>query len=340
MKKLYKFLLLTLIGITLLLSIYISFKNFKSLIQQNYLITDFNSGSPKLDYEFVKDFEDEIPNVIATTLPIKSMKAYYLNKEGLSDSAINLIKQDKSNPFIYYSEALLGDIYLKKDQLDSAKIYLSKAFYGLPNNTNHRLLYFNLLSKLKDSVELKKSIKYLNTINKKLNLATWKNYLSSMSSIVGPGNKDLIKKLDSLKLKFPDDNDIQHEIPNLVLFGIENVAESLSLSNQADEYFKFEKFKEAILLYEKAIEKLPTKFEYYESLGVCNLKIKENILAEENFKKAIKLRPKKKSDGKAEFYLGALMLNRNIKDSACIYFRRSFKYDYKESIGFINTYCK
>lgn len=340
MKNQISFLFFFSIGFLLLAAIFVSYKNLNSLIQQNFLITDFNSGAPKLDHEFVKDFEDEIPNIIATTLPIKSMKAYYLNKEGFPDSAINIIKQDKANPFIYYSDYLLGDIYLKKNQLDSAKIYLKKAFYGLPNNTNHRILYFNLLSKFRDSIELYKSIEYLKSINRKLNKTTWKNYLSSMSSIIEPNNEELIKLLDSLKTEFPNDNDFQYEIPNLVKFGIENVAESLSISMQADKYFDKEKFEEAIILYKKAIEKVPTKYEYYESLGVSYLKIKENQLSEDNFRLAIEYRPKDKSNGKAEFYLGALLLNKNEKDSACVYFRRSFKYDYKESIGFINNYCK
>lgn len=318
--------------ITLCSSLFISFKNFVSLNEQTHLLFDFNSGDRKLNWDFVKDFNQDFPSIAATTLPIKTTKAYYLFKEERYEEAIELIKSDESNKYLGIKENYLADIYEKLDNPDSLFYYREKAFNLLPNNTRHHTTYFNLLAKKSDSLTLERSFKRINSKQ----LITYKNYIYNMGRVKKEKNQ-LIEMVDSLILAYPKDSQLK-EIKIQTLIGIEKYTKSEIIETIADELFNNSDFEKSISKYKEAIKINPYMYQFYESVGVNYLKIQMLDSAKHYFRKAIKKR--EIEDGKSEFYIGAIILNENKTDSACVYFRKSNRMGYKNSINLINTYCK
>ena len=80
MKESKSIILSSFLIILLLGSVFVSLKNFLSLREQTILTQEFNSGKWKLEWDDVKSFNDKFPSISATTLPLKTVKAYYLIK--------------------------------------------------------------------------------------------------------------------------------------------------------------------------------------------------------------------------------------------------------------------
>lgn len=321
------FLLIGMIGSSI-----VSYLNFKSTKEQTFLLFDFNSGGKKLGWDFVKDFNDEFPNIMVTTLPLKTIKAYYLFKEDLYDEALKLIHTDNSNPYLGIKETYLADIYEKLDIYDSLFFYRKKAFELLPNNTRHHTTYFNLLADKKDSLELELSF---NKVNVK-KLITYKNYIYN-SGRVKKNKNHLIKMADSLLKLFPEDDQLK-EIKQQTILGIERYLLSEISEKKAEDLFLNSNFEKSIIKYKEAIKLNPYLYQYYESIGINFMKIQMLDSAKYYFREAINKREDK--NGKSEYYLGAIILNENKIDSACYYFRTSYRLGYENSLDLINTYCK
>ena len=323
---------LTFLVSSLCLSLFISYKYYVSLNEQTHLLFDFNSGDRKLNWDFVKDFNDEFPSITVTTLPIKTTKAYYLFKDQRYEEAIELIKADNSNKYLGIKENYLADIYEKLDLPDSLFYYREKAFNLLPNNTRHHTTYFNLLARRSDSLKLERSF---NRIKSK-KLITYKNFIYNMGR-VKKEKDELIEMVDSLILAHPKDSQLK-KIKLQTLIGIEKYALSEIIEKRAEDLFINSQYEKSILKYKEAINLNPYLYQYYESVGINYLKIEILDSAKYYFKEAINKREDK--NGKSEYYLGAIILNENKIDSACYYFRRSYRLGYENSFDLINTYCK
>ena len=108
----------------LLPSLYVTNKVYQSLKGQMFLLQDFNSNQFNIPLTQVDNFVPRIPNITVTTIPINSVKArYYVNAKKY-DKALALLDQGtKANPYLYYSEILISQIFQEKGQIDSAKVY-------------------------------------------------------------------------------------------------------------------------------------------------------------------------------------------------------------------------
>ena len=329
-----KFSLFSFVFITLFSgSIFVSFKNYKSLTEQTFIVFDFNREERLLIYDFVKDFEEDFPSITVTTLPIKSMKAFYLFNEGNYKKALELLHSDNANPYIYLKESYLADVHEKLGNSDSVYYYREKAFKNLPSNSRNHTTFFNQLSKKSDSIGLINAFRSI----KNKELMSYKNYMINLRIMSTSYNSQLIRIADSLLQIYPDDIDLV-EIKQKILVGPLNHLNSDELSLNAEEYFKNEQFKKAIALYNLAIEKNPYKYQNYESKGVCYMKLEQYNNAISSFKKAIEIK-KDLKNGKSEFFLGAILLNQKQTDSACIYLRKSFNQGYSNAEDYIRQYC-
>ncbi len=67
--------------------------NNKSMIEQNYLLSDYASGLKNLSVEQVFEYNSDFPNITVTTFSIKSMKANYLANGKKFKEAIKLAKR-------------------------------------------------------------------------------------------------------------------------------------------------------------------------------------------------------------------------------------------------------
>ena len=143
-------------------SIFINNKVYKSLKGQMILLQDFNSNNITLQLNQVDNIVPEMPNITVTTIPINSVKARYYVKAKKYDKALDLIdKGTKANPYLYYSEILKSQIFEERGELDSAKFYAKKAFFGLPNNDLHSSKYVNLINITRDKIALEEAFELL-----------------------------------------------------------------------------------------------------------------------------------------------------------------------------------
>jgi predicted Zn-dependent protease len=124
----------------------------------------------------------ELPNITVTTIPMKSIKArYYFNAKKYDKALALLTKGISANPYLFYSENLKAQIYLKQGKIDSAFVNAKKAFYGLPKNALHASIYAQTLQIKRNPSE---AIKVFELLSKKSGSVIWKNFLIVLSQIV------------------------------------------------------------------------------------------------------------------------------------------------------------
>ena len=256
------------VWITLLLllpTLYITITVYKSLKGQMLLLQDFNSNQYNLSLNRIDNIVPEIPNITVTTIPINSIKArYYVNAKKY-DKAISLLENGtKANPYLYYSEILKSQIFQERGQLDSAKFYAKKAFFGLPNNDLHSSRYVNLINITKDEKLLDEAFDLLVYKNKKIN---WKNYLVIASNL---NNKKLVLNRAKQALSiFPGDKEIKG-LHDQILLGSEAINKSIYYSKKGLEFFQNQDFKNAAFEFEKALELNPLDYANFENAASAN----------------------------------------------------------------------
>ena len=134
----------------------LTYASYKKLISSNYqaiLLYDFNNQTQFFSLENEDKFDDNFPNITATALPIKYLKArYYVQIDSIETAKELLYKSIMDNPYIAAPQALLADIYLGEKEIDSALLYSKEAFYRISDNNRHRDIYFRTLKEINDSI--------------------------------------------------------------------------------------------------------------------------------------------------------------------------------------------
>ena len=106
---------------------------FKSFNDQSLLIYEFNAYQNRAPLDLIKTFNDAIPNITVTTLPLKMLKARYYMRDSLINIALPLLYQArKDNPYLKISDFELAKYHFKNNDLDSAEFYSKNAFEALP----------------------------------------------------------------------------------------------------------------------------------------------------------------------------------------------------------------
>ena len=108
-RKLPLFSIILVFGLFMIFSIYILILNFNSLKLQHFVKDDIKRG--KLTYPaamFLNGFPS-IPNLTTTASPIAVQKARYLLLENRNQEAIDMLKNDKSNPYDAIRLGLLSE---------------------------------------------------------------------------------------------------------------------------------------------------------------------------------------------------------------------------------------
>ena len=94
---------------------YLNYKVLKSFVEQSYLLYDFNAFQLTFPIEQVKSYNDVIPNITVTGLPLKMMKARYFMRDSLINEALDLYyASKKSNPFLKISDYELAKFHFDK----------------------------------------------------------------------------------------------------------------------------------------------------------------------------------------------------------------------------------
>ena len=321
--------------LTLPPSLLISFKVYKSLKGQMFLLQDFNSNQYNLTLNQVENITPNIPNITVTTIPINSVKARYFVKNKKYDKALNLIESGtKANPFLFYSEILKSQIFEEQGIIDSAKIYAKKAFFGLPNNQLHSSRYINLINKTRDKDALEEAFEML-VINN--NLINWKNYLSIASSLYPPGDKIIVDRAKLANKIFPNNLEIKNLLYTLEV-GRNQMIKSAEISDIALKYFNSNEFEKAALEFEKASLLNPMDYSNYENAAIANYMIGNYDKAINQIDKVINdLNP---LDGKCEYVKALIYLKLGDPIGACPLLKTSSDSGNSQAKTAYIQYCK
>tara|TARA_B100001057_G_C22688867_1_gene886930 strand:- start:9 stop:1031 length:1023 start_codon:yes stop_codon:yes gene_type:complete len=338
----HRIVIISLLVFTIAVS-FLRYKVFISFREQALLMEDFNSGTErKLSYSFVENFEETIPNITSTTLPINELKAYYLIKEKNFELAKKRLYQKSKNSYLGIKETYLADLYESQNENDSAYFYRKAAFRKIPRNTRYNTTLFNFVT-TRERDTLKLDSVFNLSINKwlikkdKTNLITYKNYLNNRSYLTVPNNNYNLHFIDSLINLFPEDKELK-KIKNIIQVSPTQYDLSDKLSLDAGVFFDSEDFDKALKLYEKSTTLNPYKYENFESIGIIHFKMGDYSKAKKYFDSVINYFDSK--SGKSEFFKASiLLLNENRIEEGCEILKISISKDYKNSGKLFNAYC-
>jgi O-antigen ligase len=316
-------------------SIYTNSKVYESLKGQMFLLQDFNSNKFNVPLNKLETLVPEIPNITVTTIPINSVKArYYVNAKKY-DKALELIeKGTNANPFLYYSEILKSQIYQEKGQLDSAKFYAQKAFFGLPNNDLHASRYLNLINITRDRKALEESFKLLTNKNKENN---WKNYLIIASGLYPPNNTALVEKAKQAVELFPNNQEFK-ALYNRIAVGQAGIASASSYSSKGLEYFNSKNYTNAAVEFEKALKANPLDYAHFENAATANYLIGNLEKAIEQINVVIEdLNP---LNGKCEYIKALIYIKMGDPIGACPFLATARDSGFSQADASFNQYCR
>ena len=250
-KKIKSLTIFPLFGILLMVpSVSITHTTYQSLKGQLFLLRDFNNNQFSVTLDKIDDITPDLPNITVTTIPMKSIKARYYFNAKKYDKALSLINEGiPANPYLFLSENLKAQIFLKKGMIDSANVNARKAFYGLPKNALHASTYAQTLQINRDSQE---ALKVFKVLSKKSGSVIWKNFLIVLSQMLPSGDPDFVKYSSKAAKLFPDDKEI-FSLKKLAIVGQKKINEANTISQLGLNYFNQKKYVEAALEFEKAL---------------------------------------------------------------------------------------
>ena len=315
-------------------SIYISNKVYESLKGQMFLLQDFNSNQYNVPLNQLDYIVPDIPNITVTTIPINSVKARYFVNYKQYDKALALLdKGTTANPYLFYSEVLKSQIYQQKGQLDSAKVYAKKAFFGLPNNDLHASKYLNLISITRDRNALEEAFEML-TFNNKIN--NWKNYLIVANNLYPKGDQNLKARAEKALKIFPENQELKALYREIVVGQI-GVNAAAQYSSNGLKYYNEMDYKNAAIEFEKAIESNPLDYTNYENAATSNYLIGNIEKALEQINAVIKdMNP---LNGKCEYIKAIIFIRMGDPIGACPLLAISRDSGYVQSEAAFNQYC-
>ena len=332
--KLIGNLTLTLFLIMLLPTIFINNQVFKSLRGQMFLLSDFNNNTYNLPINKVDKIVPDIPNLTVTTIPINDVKArYYVNSKKY-DKALILLNKKTSNPYLHYGDILKSQIYQERGNLDSAKVYARKAFFGLPNNDLHSSRYLNLINLTKDKNALEEAFELLTYQNKRSN---WKNYLIISNNLNSTNDQNLIERAKDAVEIFNNDQEFKN-LYTQILVGTDAFQKSLSFSKSGLEFFNKGDHFNASKQFEMAIEANPYDYANFENAATSNY-------LNGNLDKAIEqidvvINDLNPLNGKCEYIKALIYIKMGDPIGACPLLETSRDSGFSQAEATFDQYCK
>ena len=329
-KKLYHITPILLISIS---SIFLFNRLNNSFAEQIFVYYDYNCCQSNLR-QSTDDVADNIqswPSLSTVTIPIKFQKALYYKRDENYDKAISLIHEAKNeNPFLGFGDKLLSEIYTKLDIKDSAIFYSRRSIEKLPKNISHITNHQIILQKyelIDESNQVFRDFKYLMDEN------IWQNYLIILSSLklkyAIPFTLEEKEHLAEALENFPENNFIRIA-EKLILFGGSGVSFANEFDVQANELFKKKEYEEAIKLWGKAIEVIPSEDSYYLNIAHSYLLI-EDLLKAKEYLDEIKAKNLYRGTGKFEFLNAILEIKNNNFSRACDYIKKAVDLEFQDA---------
>lgn len=325
----YLFYLFFVFGI---LSSYTSYKVYDSFTKQQYLLSDFQSQTFDTPIDIIESIDHDFPNIGATALPIKAIKAnYYTDPEVIASLLDNA---SKDNPFIKYPQALKSIRFRADRVLDSSLFYAKDAFEGLPYNELHIINYFSILTELKDSITL-------DSVYEKVKKMESSNIYNSyiLANLTLNRDIDITKKIvAAATLKYPEDNRFKlYELR--VSKGDSIIKLANDLFKSAEISFINNHYEESAEKYMKASKLIPEDPAYLENAAHGYYMANQNNKAIQLFDSVINNYSSK--TGKSEYLKGLMLIEtkRNFTQ-ACDLLRKANKKGNSDAGKAIKLFCQ
>ena len=315
-------------------SIYITNVNYKSLIGQLTLLRDFNSNQYNVSLDKIDNITPWLPNITVTTIPMQAIKARYYLYYKRYEKAIPMLKAGISaNPYLLFSENLLGKAYYEMGQIDSAFHYSKKAFYGLPNNALHGATYATVLSVKGDTLELNRA---LDNLSGKSNPVIWKNFIIAYGANAKPGAREMVKRINKAVGLYPNDAEIKN-MQRLYVIGQEKINESNSIAAEGLAFYNQGRYIEAAEKFEAAGNINYVEYSHFENAASAYFLAGDYGQSFLYLNRVIE--EFKPMTGKSEYLKGLIMINWGDAIQACELFNISLGYGYSQAQTSINQYC-
>nr|AOE06365.1 O-antigen polymerase [uncultured bacterium] len=325
-----------LLGVLLMVpSISITNTTYKSLKGQLFLLRDFNNNQFSVTMDKIDNITPDLPNITVTTIPMKSIKARYYFNAKKYDKALALLNEGISaNPYLFFSENLKAQIFLKQGKIDSAHVNARKAFYGLSKNALHASTYAQTLQIRGDS---KEAVKVFDVLSRKSGPVIWRNFLIVLSQMLPTGDLDFVKYTTKGVELFPDDKQI-FSLKKLAVVGQQKVKEAAAISQLGLQNFNQKKYVEAGLEFEKALKIDQLEYAHFENAASA-------FFMAGDYDKALiysdlvinQLNPK---TGKSEYINALVHLNIGGVPKACELLQQAIDYGYNQAQSTLDQRCK
>ena len=329
----------------ILFSVYISRRVFLSYKQQIKIQNNISSGDYGNSKDFEKNLEYKIPNLSLTAIPLKALKALYIqrnadiekDKNWYNESMDLLYESIQDNPYIMFSEGSLAEIYYTLKIKDSAYKYARKSFEGLPKNSIH----YAMLSKLYANEGKIDSIIFqyherntppkqgINTIY----LASMNNFFNQLPDSL---SKIVLNDAKSAKKRFKKSKDVQ-ELADRIIYGNEKVEQALNYEDKGEELLANKQTSLGIDNYLKSLEIRENNINLIQILGLAYFNIQDyyNVIFYmdklENMNIAL--------DPLSLYVKGISLLQVNRKTEACDYLLRSKNFGREDAKKYYEGYC-
>ena len=339
--------------IFLLPSAYVTFLTYQSLVVQNRVIADLQNEPLKLPLENVINAFPTMPNVTSSAQPIDGILGRYLYENKKYDEAlVYLARGSKANPYIMYCEFLTADVYFATNKGDSAMKYAALAYFTKPRAKTYYQTLVAVCVKNSDSVTLKRAyeefIKYRGKESLGYNL-----YLQGMINIkmtTQPRGTtvQMLRLADSALKLFPNDSSLlvrRNEIITNIPAGNvpdlaeqeKNVVRAQQLFNEASALFAKGDFEGAAQKFILSTKISNGSYGVYENIAICYFNMKQWERSLPWFDQVFM---RKSTDGKAEYFKAAALINLGKKDEACALLKIARSKGYTAADGLIKNYCK
>ena len=277
----------------------------------------------------------ELPNITVTTIPMKSIKARYYENAKKYDKALALLDQGvAANPYLFYSENLKAQIFLKQGKIDSAFVNARKAFYGLPKNGLHASVYAQVLQLKRDKEALNKAFDVLSV---RSGTVIWKNFLIVLSQLVPSGDPDFILHSTQAAQLFPDDKEL-FSLKKLAVVGQQKINQANGFSQAGLQFFNQSLYVEAALEFEKALGIDELEYAHYENAASAFYMAGDLEKAMIYSDKVIsQLNPK---TGKSEYINALVHINIGDVPRGCELLQQAINYGYAQAQAAFDQRCK
>jgi O-antigen ligase/tetratricopeptide (TPR) repeat protein len=257
-------------------TIYIHTRAYKSSVEQINLFRDFNKQNFDDSIEIIDEYEDQIPSMTVTAMPISTLKAFYYYSNGDTLGAIKKLmdtKQKNINPFLGLTDAQLSIIYNDLEEYDSAYKYSNMAYNKVQNNVTHSTSLIKAILGMQSNFDQALSI-----FNDRKNLKSPNIYAGILAiAYTNPDvyNQDTILKISNQARKLFPENDGIKLVNQEYKYGDENVERAIEYDNLGKKYYDNNNYEESYKNYKLASELLPDEYSYYQNMGLAKIGLAE-----------------------------------------------------------------